>query len=199
LVPVAAAMKARATERDAKISGQLPGQLWRSPSDFVVRINRESHQVSVRSADRGYTVLCFGRSVRIVSDWGPGDMVFTGHIDGHPVTAQVQPNGLGYTISHLGARAEVEVLAKRTAELASFMPVKVPPDTSKLIMSPMPGLLLRISVAPGDEVQEGQEVAVVEAMKMENILRAERPGVVKSVNAGAGDSLAADQIIVEFE
>ena len=85
------------------------------------------------------------------------------------------------------------------ADLADLMPIKEPPDLSKLIMSPMPGLLLRVVVKPGDEVQEGQEVAAVEAMKMENILRAERRGVVKSVNAAQGDSLAADQIIVEFE
>ena len=199
LVPIAASIKSRSTEREATISGQLPGQLWRSPSDFVVRIDRQDYSVSVRAADKGYTVMCFGRSVRVVCDWSPGEIIFAGHVDGHPVTAQVQASGLGYTISHMGARAEVEVLTSRSAELAALMPVKVPPDTSKLIMSPMPGLLLRISVEPGDEVSEGQEVAVVEAMKMENILRAERPGVVKTVAAGAGDSLAADQIIVEFE
>ncbi len=199
LVPLAAAMRARASERDGQISGQLLGQIWRAPSDFVVRIDRQDYPVSVRAADNGYTVLCFNRSIRVASDWRPGDMVFHGHVDGHPITAQVQPNGVGYTISHLGALADVEVLASRTAELAAVMPVKVPPDTSKLIMSPMPGLLLRISVETGDEVQEGEEIAVVEAMKMENILRAERPGVVKTVTATAGDSLSADQVIVEFE
>ena len=199
LVPVAAMLRAREAQRDARVDGQLPNHAWRPPSDLVVRINRENYPVAVRPADNGYTVLCFDRSIRVVSDWGPGDQVFVGHVDGHPVTAQIQSIGAGYAISHAGAAAAVEVLTSRTAELAALMPIKVPPDTSRLIMSPMPGLLLRISVEPGDEVQEGQEVAVVEAMKMENILRAERPGVVKTVNSAAGDSLAADQIIVEFE
>ncbi len=199
LVPVAAMLQARSAEREACISGQHPGQVCRVPTDWVVRINREDYPVSVRAAGNGYTVLFGDRSVRVVSDWGPGDQIFNGHVDGSPVTAQMQAIGAGYAISHAGAATTVEVLTVRTAELASLMPVKVPPDTSKLIMSPMPGLLLRVSVEPGDVVQEGQEVAVVEAMKMENILRAERPGTVKSVNSNAGDSLAADQIVVEFE
>jgi propionyl-CoA carboxylase alpha chain len=199
LVPLAAVLKARSTEREAKISGQLPGQLWRAPSDWTVRIDRQDYPVSVRAADNGYTVMCFGRSVRVVSEWGPGDAIFTGHVDGNPVTAQIETSGVGFAISHLGASANAEVLTTRTAELAALMPVKVPPDTSKFIMSPMPGLLLRILVEPGDDVLEGQEVAAVEAMKMENILRAEKSGVVKTVNSAAGDSLAADQIIIEFE
>ena len=91
------------------------------------------------------------------------------------------------------------MLTPRQAELAALMPIKEPPGLSKFTISPMPGLLLRISVEEGDEVEEGQEIAVVEAMKMENIMRAERRGVVKSVNASQGDSLTADQIIVEFE
>ncbi len=199
LVPVAAVLKARSTEREAKISGQLPGQLWRAPDEWAVWIDRQDYPASVRPADNGYTVFCFGRSIRVVSEWSPGDPIFAGHVDGHPVTAQIRTSDAGFVISHLGASANAEVLTKRTAELASLMPVKVPPDTSKLIMSPMPGLLLRILVEPGDSVVEGQEVAAVEAMKMENILRAEKSGVVKTVNSVAGDSLAADQIIVEFE
>ena len=105
----------------------------------------------------------------------------------------------GYRIFHAGAAVTLQVVTPRMAELADLMPIKEPPDLSKLIMSPMPGLLLRVSVEVGEEVHEGQEIAVVEAMKMENILRAERRGVVKSINAEQGDSLTADQIIVEFE
>jgi propionyl-CoA carboxylase alpha chain len=177
----------------------VPGQLWRPPTTWVLRIAGEDHSVEVRIGNDDYTVLYQRRSIRVTSAWGPGDRVFHGRVDDVPVVAQIQPNGAGFMVTHVGAAVDVQTLTPRTAELAALMPVKVPPDTSKLIMSPMPGLLLRLSVAVGDEVQEGQEVAMVEAMKMENILRAERPGVVKSVHAAAGDSLATDQIIVEFE
>ena len=199
VIPVTAAVQARAVMRDAMISGQVPGQLWRPPTTWVLRIAGEDHSVEVRIGNDDYTVLYQGRSIRVTSAWGPGDRVFHGRVDDVPVVAQIQPNGAGFMVTHAGAAVDVQALTPRTAELAALMPVKVPPDTSKLTMSPMPGLLLRLSVAVGDEVQEGQEVAMVEAMKMENILRAERPGVVKSVHAAAGDSLATDQIIVEFE
>ena len=200
LVPIAAMVHTVGALRDSCLSGQVPGQSWRPSRDWVVRIDRKDYPVSATPIDNGCRIDWAGASLRVNSDWAPGKRVFNGYVDGRPVTAQiVATGGGGYRISHAGAAVTLQVLTPRMADLADLMPIKEPPDLSKLIMSPMPGLLLRVVVKPGDEVQEGQEVAVVEAMKMENILRAERRGVVKSVNAAQGDSLAADQIIVEFE
>ncbi|TNF15176.1 MAG: DUF2118 domain-containing protein, partial [Rhodobacteraceae bacterium] len=106
---------------------------------------------------------------------------------------------MGFRIRVRGADLKVHVRTPRQHELAQLMPVKLPPDTSKFLLCPMPGLVVKINVAEGDEVQEGQALATVEAMKMENILRAEKKGIVKKVNAEAGASLAVDDIIMEFE
>ena len=199
LVPIIAAAHTIRSLRDACLSGQMPGQSWRPSREWVVRIDRKDYAVDVIPGDNGCTIGWNGASLRVTTDWAPGDRVFQGHVDGRPVTAQVVSTGAGYRVSHNGAAVALEVLTPRQAELAALMPIKEPPDLSKFTMSPMPGLLLRISVEVGEEVQEGQEIAVVEAMKMENILRAERRGVVKSVNAEQGDSMTADQVIVEFE
>ena len=200
LVPVIATVHAIGARRDSCLTGQVPGQSWRPSSDWVVRIDRKDYPVSVTPIDNGCRVDWDGASLRVNTDWSPGNRVFHGHVDGRPVTAQIQARGGGsYRIFHAGAAVTLQVVTPRMAELADLMPIKEPPDLSKLIMSPMPGLLLRVSVEVGEEVHEGQEIAVVEAMKMENILRAERRGVVKSINAEQGDSLTADQIIVEFE
>ncbi|WP_438988126.1 DUF2118 domain-containing protein, partial [Marivivens donghaensis] len=105
----------------------------------------------------------------------------------------------GFRIRFRGADIKVHVRTPRQAELAKLMPEKLPPDTSKLLLCPMPGLIVKVNVAEGDEVQEGQALCTVEAMKMENILRAERKGIVKAVKAAAGDSMAVDEVIIEFE
>jgi propionyl-CoA carboxylase alpha chain len=105
----------------------------------------------------------------------------------------------GFRVRYRGADLKVHVRTPRQAELAALMPEKLPPDTSKLLLCPMPGLIVKVDVAVGDEVQDGQALCTVEAMKMENILRAEKKGIVSKVNAAAGDSLAVDDIILEFE
>ncbi len=199
LVPLVATVHTIRSLRDACLSGQVPGQDWRPSREWVVRIDRNDYAVEALPGDNGCTIGWNGASLRVTTDWAPGERVFNGYVDGRPVTAQIISTGAGYRVSHAGAAVALEVLTPRQAELAALMPIKEPPDLSRLIMSPMPGLLLRLSVQVGDEVQPGQEIAVVEAMKMENILRAERRGIVKSVNAEQGASLTADQIIVEFE
>ena len=120
-------------------------------------------------------------------------------VNGKPMAARISTNKLGYNISWSGCVEDIMVLSPRAAELLRFMPHKMPPDTSKLLQCPMPGLLVSVAVSVGDEVQPGQPLAVVEAMKMENILRAERKGVVQSINADVGASLSVDQVIMEFE
>ena len=120
-------------------------------------------------------------------------------IDEEPLTLKMGYATSGFRIRFQGADMIVHVRSPRQAELARLMPEKLPPDTSKFLLCPMPGLVVKINVAVGDEVQEGQALATVEAMKMENILRAERKSVVKSVNATPGESLKVDDVIMEFE
>jgi propionyl-CoA carboxylase alpha chain len=115
------------------------------------------------------------------------------------MTLKVDRRTSGYRIRYRGADLDVKVQSPRIAELYARMPEKTPPDTSKLLLCPMPGLIVKIDVEEGQEVQEGQALCTVEAMKMENILRAEKKGVVAKINAGAGDSLQVDDVIMEFE
>ena len=136
---------------------------------------------------------------RVETDWRPGLDCFEGTLNGTPVAVQVERRGHGFRLAHAGHADLYEVLSLRAAALRAVMPVKRPPDLSRFLLSPMPGLLVRVSVGPGDAVKAGQEVAVVEAMKMENLLRAEQDGTVAAVLAEPGASLAVDQPIVEFE
>ena len=131
-------------------------------------------------------------------DWRPGLAQFRAELDGEPFTAEVSRVADGFVIRHRAARARVRVLTPHTAELYARLPEKVAADTSKLIASPMPGLVVAIPVAVGQEVKAGETVAIIEAMKMQNILKAERDGVVKAVSAAAGDPVAADDVLVEF-
>ncbi len=135
----------------------------------------------------------------LTSAWRPGDAIFAGTVDGEDIRVQADRLGIGWRLFHAGMQADLQALPPRAAELSRMMPVKEPPDLSRFLLSPMPGLLIRVAVAEGDEVKAGEELAVVEAMKMENVLRAERDGVVRTVHAAAGDSLAVDQSILEFE
>lgn len=131
-------------------------------------------------------------------DWRPGLPLFRGLLGGRAFAAQVTPRPDGFEIRHRAAKAHVRVAAPKVAELYARLPVKAAADTSKMILSPMPGLVVSVDVAPGQEVKAGEVVCVIEAMKMQNILKAERDGVIKSVGPKAGDSVAADEVLVEF-
>jgi propionyl-CoA carboxylase alpha chain len=137
-------------------------------------------------------------TLELQSGWWPGEPVWTGMVRGRPVSVQVRPTLNGYDLAHRGIRAKVYVYTEQEAALAALMPEKAPPDTSKLLLCPMPGLVKAIHVSAGQEVKTGDALCVVEAMKMENILRAEREGVVKAIKAKPGDSLAVDAVIMEF-
>ncbi|SCW89167.1 propionyl-CoA carboxylase alpha chain [Rhizobium mongolense subsp. loessense] len=139
-----------------------------------------------------------GEKFHVVTDWRPGEPVWNGAIDGRAVTAQVRPVLNGMRIDWQGLAVRTTVFTPRHAELDCLMPVKLPPDTSKLLLCPMPGLVISIAVAEGQEVKAGETLAVVEAMKMENVLRAERDLVVGKINAKPGESLAVDAVILEF-
>lgn len=140
-----------------------------------------------------------GDTLEIKSDWSPGMPLFEATVGGRVAIVQIDPTDSGYVLSHDGTRALVRVVESRLASLQRLMPYKPPPDMSKFLLSPMPGLLVRVSVQEGQTVKAGEELAVVEAMKMENVMRAVSDGVVAALHAAAGDSLAVDQKIIEFE
>ena len=139
-----------------------------------------------------------GAPIEVVSEWWPGQPVWSGTVGGERVSVQVRPVLNGVRLAYRGAAADIRVFTEGEATLAALMPEKVAADTSKLLLWPMPGLVKAILVQAGQEVKAGDALAVVEAMKMENVLRAERDGSVKRVNAKAGDSLAVDAVILEF-
>jgi len=134
----------------------------------------------------------------VTTEWQPGQPLLRAGIDGAAVTFQLDRDGIGFRLTRAGTVLGVKVLPPRAAALLAQMPVKQPPDLSRYLLSPMPGLLVSVAVGEGQEVKAGEELAVVEAMKMENVLRAERDGTVAKVRARAGDSLAVDQVILEF-
>jgi propionyl-CoA carboxylase alpha chain len=187
-------------ERAAEISNQL-GPPPHLPCERVVRIDGGSeHKVRIKPYKGGtLAVLDGGELIDIVGRWTPGERLLTVLVDGRKRIVQVRRVGRGWELQTHGATHKVQVLPPHVAELSHFMIEKAPPDLSRLLLAPMPGLLTRLNVAVGDKVEPGQPVAVMEAMKMENILRAARAATVKATPASAGDSLAVDQVIVEFE
>ena len=195
----ASAMHRVAEIRRARISGRLDNHERRVGENWVVFINGQEIPVRIRADRDGATVAVNGRDLRVESDWKPGQTLARLVVNGRPLVMKADKIPAGFRLRTRGADLKVQVRRPRTAELARLMPEKLPPDTSKFLLCPMPGLVVKIAVAPGDEVQEGQALATVEAMKMENILRAERRGVVRSVNAEPGQSLRVDDVIMEFE
>ena len=198
LAGVAAFAATAEADRARRVDGQLGGRL-RPPADWVVRIGKADHVVTI-STD-GLTVD--GADLPVAIEYTPGDrLIVVEPLDeeaGAPLTVKLTRTRTGFTLNARGASHKVRVLPARIAPYAQHLIEKVPPDLSKFLIAPMPGLLVRLDVAPGDKVEAGQPLAVVEAMKMENILRAEKTATVKSVSAVAGDSLAVNQVILELE
>lgn len=196
----AAAMNRVAEIRRTKISGRMDNHERRVGDNWVVSLQGEKFAVSIAADANGSTVSFEdGASLRVEGDWTPGMMLADMTVDGAPLVMKVGKITGGFRIRNRGADLKVHVRSPRQAELALHMIEKLPPDTSKMLLCPMPGLIVKVDVEVGQEVQEGQALCTVEAMKMENILRAERKGVVSKINAAAGDSLAVDDIIMEFE
>ncbi|TDK41051.1 acetyl-CoA carboxylase biotin carboxylase subunit [Antarcticimicrobium luteum] len=196
----AAAMHRVAEIRRARISGRMDNHERHVGEEWVVALQGQSYPVTVVADHQGSTVkFGDGSSHRVASDWTPGDQLAEIDVDGDRLVLKVGKITQGFRVRSRGADLKVHVRNPRQAELAALMPEKMPPDTSKLLLCPMPGLIVKVDVEVGDEVQEGQALCTVEAMKMENILRAERSGVVSGINAAPGDSLAVDDVIMEFE
>ena len=200
LAASAAAMHRVAEIRRTRISGTMDNHTRRVGDDWVVAVAGVDHAVTIAADPAGSTVtFADGVRVRVESDWTPGQPLARLLVDGVALVMKVGKVPMGFRLRHRGADLRVLVRTPRAAELAGWMIEKLPPDTSRFLLCPMPGLVVRIAVEVGDEVQEGQALATVEAMKMENILKAERRGVVKRVVAVAGASLRVDDVIMEFE
>jgi propionyl-CoA carboxylase alpha chain len=196
----AAAMNRVAEIRRTRISGTMDNHQRRVGDDWVVTVQGEVLPLAIAADKAGSTVtFADGASVRVESDWTPGQALARLMIDGAPLVMKVGKISGGFRLRLRGADLKVHVRTPRQHELALLMPEKLPPDTSRFLLCPMPGLIVKIAVEEGEEVQEGQALATVEAMKMENILKAERRGVVKKISASAGSSLRVDDIIMEFE
>jgi len=194
------AMHRVAEIRRTRVSGRMDNHERKVGTDWVVTLQGQEFQTTIAADPEGSTVtFADGTSYRVTSDWTPGDQLAVLDVDGSPLVLKVGKVSGGFRIRNRGADLKVHVRTPRQADLAKLMPEKLPPDTSKMLLCPMPGLIVKIDVEVGQEVQEGQALCTVEAMKMENILRAEKKGVVAKINAGPGDSLAVDDVIIEFE
>ena len=195
-----AAMNRVAEIRRTRITGTLGNHERKVGDDWVVSLQGADFPVTVDADREGSTVtFADGTAHRVASDWLPGQSLARLDIDGTELVLKVGKISGGFRVRSRGADLKVHVRTPRTAELARLMPEKAPADTSRFLLCPMPGLVVKISVEEGQEVQEGQALATVEAMKMENILRAERKAVVSKILAKPGASLKVDDVILEFE
>ncbi len=204
LAAVAAAIDYVLGERKRQISGQLTGRpvqrerrraVWLDRNEIGLDVVREDDFITVRFVSADGTL---GLPHQLVSPRVPGDPVWQGSIDGHPVAMQVRPIPNGFRLAHQGFEVAVNVFTESEATAARLMPIATAADTGKKLLCPMPGLVVSIAVAEGQEVKSGETLAVVEAMKMQNVLRAERDGTVKKIHAAAGATLAVDALILEF-
>ena len=172
----------------------------RPRKDWVIVIGHHQAPAALTRTTDGVTVDFGAGRVVTLTDlaWRPGQPLLRGKLDGKPFTVTVKPAPEGFFIRHRGTSLKVMVLTPRSADLHTKLPERKAADTSKMIISPMPGLVVSMDVAVGQSVREGEIVCVIEAMKMQNIIRAERDGVVKTVSAKSGDPVAADEVLVEF-
>jgi propionyl-CoA carboxylase alpha chain len=200
LAAVAAFVHFRSQKRSVLISGALDNHRRTVGREWVVKVNGTEFEVSLRE-EGGATMVASGdgKPVPVTSDWLPGRPHARFIVGGEAMGVKVQPVNSGWRLRWRGMDLKIHVRSPRVAELARLMPEKAPPDTSKMLLCPMPGVVTSIMVQVGAEVQEGQPLATVEAMKMENVLRAERRAIVKAIPVEAGASLAVDEMIMEFE
>jgi propionyl-CoA carboxylase alpha chain len=199
LIAVAASIHRAYLGRASRITGQMPGHSRQIGEDYVVLMGAEMHPVNVRAIDGGHMVRYKGETYEVLSNWTFGQPLYKGRLNGLPFCMQVERRVLTYRLFHWGRQADVHVLTGRSAELLAKMPYKAPPDMSKFLLSPMPGLLTQVSVQVGQQINAGERLAAIEAMKMENVLRAQNDGVVAEILANPGESLAVDQAIIRFE
>jgi len=191
--------------RAAEISGALPNHRRHVPDKWAVQVGDIHYTADIHGEHGVRTIVVddpeedkAAIEMEVSLNWRPGDKLVRAIIDSQAFVFQVNGCAEGGTVFHRGCAFKVAIRSPRAAELAKLMPVKIPPDTSNQLLCPMPGVIVSILVSEGDEVQDGQALAVVEAMKMENTLRAEKKGVIAKINCEAGDNLAVDAVIMEF-
>jgi propionyl-CoA carboxylase alpha chain len=198
LVCVAASVHQRLRRRARGISGRMSTDATEPPRDWVVSHGDKRSEVTITGADDDDEVLVDGAPAKVSTKWAPGERLFRGTIDEHSVCAQVERAGIGYRLAMSGIVIEVLVLSPRAAALNALMPTKEAVESSRFLLAPMPGLLVSVAVQSGDDVDPGQELAVIEAMKMENVLRADEQRKIASVLVSPGESVDVDQPIIEF-
>ena len=184
--------------RDRRISGLFDGGAG-LPENWVVRLGAERITCEARPIPGGLDTTIDGKAVEVRGDWRPGGHVFDGTVAGRPVIVQTDRSGTQWDLAHAGVALRATILSAHADTLLARMPVKAPPDMSRLLLSPMPGMVVEILVGEGDDVKAGAPLAIVDAMKMENVLRAGVDGRVAKIAVAKGDSLAVDQVILEFE
>ena len=195
-----AAMNRVAEIRRTKVSGRLDNHERKVGNDWVVTLQGISFRVKIDADPTGSDVVFEdGVSLRVSGDWTPGKTLADMTVNGETLVMKIGKISGGFRVRSRGADLKVHVRTLRQAELAGWMIEKLPPDTSRLLLCPMPGMIVKVDVAEGEEVQEGQALCTVEAMKMENILRAEKKCTVSQINVSAGESLSVDDVIMEFE
>jgi propionyl-CoA carboxylase alpha chain len=198
LAAIAVALRMVQVQREARISGQLPGWRPRLRKEWVVRLGEENIDVEAKLEPPLYIVEAGSTRHELLLEWRPGAPLARATIEGRTAVVQVDRCPEGFRLSHGGIEVQALVRTREAAEFAARVPPKAPPDTSKFLLSPMPGLIVSIAVAKGQPVKAGQELAVLEAMKMENVLRAERDGVVEEIRITPGATVAADQVLIAF-
>jgi propionyl-CoA carboxylase alpha chain len=200
---LATAVHRRYLERATGIYGQLEGHEMKIPDSFVVASGEAGKMdyvtTTITATASGYKVIVKNKTYDIQTEWNPGQIIYSAIINGQKIAAQVERTNLFYRIQFDGVRVDSLVLTPNGAEMQKLMPFKEPPDMSKFLLSPMPGLLVDVAVTVGQKVEAGQRLAAIEAMKMENVLLATQDGVVAEVMAAKGESLAVDQQILRFE
>lgn len=195
-----AAMNRVAEIRRTKVSGRLDNHERKVGDDWVVTLQGTSFRVKIDADPKGSDVVFEdGVSLRVSGDWTPGKTLAEMTVNGEALVMKIGKISGGFRVRSRGADLKVHVRTPRQAELAGWMIEKLPPDTSRLLLCPMPGMIVKVDVAEGEEVQEGQALCTVEAMKMENILRAEKKCTISKINVSAGESLSVDDVIMEFE
>jgi len=205
IAAVCALMHDISEHRSAEISGALPNHERHIPDEWAVEIG-DIHFTADINGEQGLRTIVMDNpeeekaaiEMEVLTSWKPGQPLVRAFIDNYAFNFKAKKCSEGYRVWHRGCEFKVAVRTPRGAELAKLMPIKVAPDTSNLLLCPMPGVIVSVLVKEGDEVQDGQALAVVEAMKMENTLRAEKKGVISKINAAAGDNLAVDEVIMEF-
>jgi propionyl-CoA carboxylase alpha chain len=207
IASICALMHEKKARRDASGSGVLAGHERKIGSEWAVEVGEKNYLVKTEKTEAMHLATSTDETdtdkaaieLEISHGWNPGERIVHALVDNKHFNFAAEPHPEGYKVQYRGADVDVKVRTLAAAELAKIMPEKVAPDTSQYLLCPMPGVIVSILVEEGDEVQDGQALAVVEAMKMENTLRAEKKAVIKTLAAGPGDNLAVDEVIMEFE